>query len=86
MYLEVSLIIASILLVTTCYVIWNLMKKTELLETWVEDFTEAIESVQRDLTQIDSKGYFEEDDEVGDVFKQIKEIVKKLDSYKGEEQ
>ena len=62
------------------------MKKTELLETWVEDFTEAIESVQRDLTQIDSKGYFEEDDEVGDVFKQIKEIVKKLDSYKGEEQ
>tara|TARA_B100001564_G_C20573992_1_gene639768 strand:- start:687 stop:875 length:189 start_codon:yes stop_codon:yes gene_type:complete len=62
------------------------MKKTELLETWVEDFTEAIESVQNDLIQIDSKGYFQEDDEVGDVFKQIKEIVKKLDSYKGEEQ
>ena len=62
------------------------MKKTELLETWVEDFTEAVESVQNDLIQIDSKGYFQEDDEVGDVFKQIKEIIKKLDSYKGEEQ
>ena len=86
MYLEVSLIIVSILFVTTCYVIWNLMKKTELLETWVEDFTESIESVQNDLIQIDSKGYFQEDDEVGDVFKQIKEIIKKLDSYKGEEQ
>jgi hypothetical protein len=86
MYLEVSFVTVSILFIITCYIIWNLMKKTELLETWVEDFTEAIESVQRDLTQIDSKGYFEEDDEVGDVFKQIKEIVKKLDSYKGEEQ
>ena len=86
MYLEVSFVTVSILFIITCYIIWNLMKKTELLETWVEDFTEAIESVQRDLTQIDSKGYFEEDDEVGDVFKQIKEIIKKLDSYKGEEQ
>ena len=74
------------LLVTSCYVIWNLTKKTELLETWVENFTQMIETIQRELNEIDAKGSFEADDETGTIFKAIKETVKQLDSYKGEEQ
>tara|TARA_B100000900_G_C20418109_1_gene649771 strand:+ start:85 stop:345 length:261 start_codon:yes stop_codon:yes gene_type:complete len=86
MYLEISLGIVSLLFVTSSYVIWNLMKKTELLETWVENFTQMIETVQTELTEIDAKGSFETDDEVGQIFNQIKTTVKQLESYKGEEE
>ena len=61
------------------------MRKTELLETWVENFTQTIETVQDDLKEIDSTGHFESDDEVGAIFNQIKETVKQLESYRGEE-
>ena len=67
------------------YVIWNLTRKTELLETWVEEFTQRIETVQTDLKIIDNKGAFEADDEVGSIFEQIKEIVNELDNFRGEE-
>ena len=74
------------LLVTSWYVIWNLTKKTELLETWVEDFTQTIETINRELKEIDTKGSFESDDETGAIFKQIQDTIKQLDSYKGEEE
>ena len=86
MHLEIGLGILSFLFGTSCYVIWNLMRKTELLETWVEDFTQMIETVQTELEEIDAKGSFEADDEVGQIFNQIKTTVKQLESYKGEEE
>jgi vacuolar-type H+-ATPase subunit E/Vma4 len=79
-------IILGLLILTEGYVIWNLTKKTELLETWVENFTQTIETVQDDLKEIDSTGHFESDDEVGAIFNQIKETVKQLESYRGEEE
>ncbi len=85
MIIEIGLVIFIIADIAGCYVIWNLMKKTELLETWVEDFTQRIETVQTDLKVIDDKGAFESDDEVGSIFEQIKETVNKLDDLIGEE-
>ena len=79
-------VILGLLILTEGYVIWNLMRKTELLETWVENFTQTIETVQDDLKEIDSTGHFESDDEVGAIFNQIKETVKQLESYRGEEE
>ena len=78
-------IILGLVVLTEGYVIWNLIRKTELLETWVEDFTQRIETVQTDLKVIDDKGAFESDDEVGSIFEQIKETVNKLDNLIGEE-
>ena len=66
-------IFLGIIIFTEGYVIWNLFRKTELLETWVEDFTQQIQTVQNNLKQIDSKGHFESDDEIGSIFEQIKE-------------
>ena len=77
-------IILCLVVLTEGYVIWNLIRKTELLETWVEDFTQRIETVQTDLKVIDDKGAFEADDEVGTIFEQIKETVNKLDNLIGE--
>tara|TARA_R110000803_G_scaffold46083_1_gene96797 strand:- start:361 stop:627 length:267 start_codon:yes stop_codon:yes gene_type:complete len=85
-YLQISLVCVGLLFTTLCYVIWNLTKKTELLETWVEDFTQTIETINRELKEIDAKGSFESDDETGVIFKQIQDTVKQLDSYKGEEE
>ncbi len=78
-------IILGLLILIEGYVIWNLNRKTEMLETWVENFSQLIEAVQNNLKEVDSKGYFEEDDEVGSTFKRVKEIVKQLDEFKGEE-
>ena len=78
-------VILGLLILTEGYVIWNLMRKTELLETWVETFTRRIQRIQDDLKEIDSQGYFESDDEVGSVFERIKQIIKELDNLKGEE-
>ena len=78
-------IFLGIIIFTEGYIIWNLFRKTELLETWVEDFTQQIQTVQNNLKQIDSKGHFESDDEIGSIFEQIKETVNQLDNLKGEE-
>ena len=78
-------ILLGLVAITEGYVIWNLIRKTELLETWVEEFTQRIETVQTDLKVIDNKGAFESDDEVGSIFKQIKETVNQLDNLIGEE-
>jgi len=78
-------IILGIVVIAEVYIIWNLFRKTELLETWVEEFTQRIQKVQDDLKEIDSKGYFETDDEVGSVFERIKQIINELDNLKGDE-
>ena len=78
-------IIFGLIILTEAYVIWNLMRKAELLETWVEDFTMLIENVNDELKTIDSKGSFESDDETGAIFKQIQETVNKLTVLRGED-
>ena len=78
-------IIFGLIILTEAYVIWNLMRKAELLETWVEDFTMLIENVNNELKTIDSKGSFESDDETGTIFKQIQETVNKLTVLRGED-
>ena len=78
-------IVLGLLVITEGYVIWNLNKKTELLETWVENFSNTIQTIQEELKDIDSRGVFESDDEIGTIFKQIKQTVNQLQSYIGEE-
>ena len=63
------------------YVIWNLTRKTELLETWVENFSDRITQVQRELKDIDSTGHFESDDEIGAIFDSIKEVINELNDF-----
>lgn len=67
------------------YVIWNLMIKQEKLEDWTERYVNKINQVNRNIDTIDYKGYFEVDDEVGTIFKQIKEEVNSLEELTEEE-
>ncbi len=79
-------IVLGIVILAEGYVIWNLMRKTELLETWVEDFGDRVTRVQQELSEIDSTGHFESDDEIGSIFESIKEVINELnDLTEGEE-
>ena len=74
-------IILGLLVLVEGYVIWNLMRKTELLETWVENFSDKITQVQQELSDIDSTGHFEADDEIGSIFDSIKEVINELNDF-----
>ena len=74
-------IILGLLVLAEGYIIWNLNRKTELLETWVENFSDKVTQVQRELTEIDSTGHFEADDEIGSIFNGIKEVVNELNNF-----
>ena len=74
-------IILGLLVLAEGYVIWNLIRKTELLETWMEDFSDRVGQVQSDLNDIDSTGHFESDDEIGSIFDSIKDIINDLNNF-----
>ena len=78
-------IVLGIIVLAEGYVIWNLTRKTELLETWVEDFTDRISRVQQELSDIDSTGHFESDDEIGSIFVSIKDIINDLNNFTEQE-
>jgi len=79
MIVEIVLGIFVIGCIVEGYIIWNLMLKQEQLEDWTEDYIRKISEVNKNIDAIDYKGYFEVDDEVGQIFKQIKEEVNSLE-------
>ena len=81
----IGYIILSIISLTLSYIVFNLTRKVERLETWIEDYALRIRQTQDTLKEIDSKGNFEADDEVGVVFTAIKETVDELNEITEQE-
>ena len=81
MILEIILGLLVVIFITESYVIWNLLNKVELLETWVEDFSDRVAGTWEQKKTIDSTGHFEADDEVGSIFTSIKETIQELNQY-----
>ena len=77
----VEIVILGLFVLIEGYVIWNLIRKTELLETWIENFSDRVSQVQSDLNDIDSTGHFESDDEIGAIFEGIKDIINDLNKF-----
>ena len=77
----IEIVVLGLLVLTEGYVIWNLTRKTELLETWIENFSDKVSQVQSDLNDIDSTGHFESDDEIGAIFEGIKDIINDLNNF-----
>ena len=78
-------IILGIISLTLSYVVFNLTRKVERLETWIEDYAQRIQDTQQVLTELDNKGSFEADDEIGVVFTAIKEAVDEINEITQEE-
>jgi len=81
MVLEIALGACSILLLSSLYVNWNLLKKTELFETWIEQTSVMVQNTYSELQKIDSTGHFESDDEIGSIFEGIKLTIENLNDY-----
>jgi len=85
MIVEIMLGFFVIVCLVQAYVVWNLMIKQEQLEDWTERYVDKINQVNSNIDEIDYKGYFEVDDEVGTIFKQIKEEVNSVEELTEEE-
>ena len=81
----IGYILLSIIIITLGWTTFNLTRKVERLETWVEDYAQRIQDTQDVLKEIDSKGSFEADDEIGVVFTSIKETIDELNEITEEE-
>ena len=71
-------IILGITTITFGYTSFNLFRKVERLEDWVEDYSQRIVEADETLKQLDSEGKFESDDEIGVIFDGIKNTIKDL--------
>ena len=74
----IGYILLSIIVLMLGWTTFNLTRKAERLETWIEDYAQRVITTQEVLKEIDSKGNFEADDEVGVIFTAIKETVDEL--------
>src|SRR5210317_134891 len=81
-------IILAILLIVLGFITWNLMKKVEKYEdiaqyqqNYIENISTVIGESSKKLQEVDEKGTFESDDEVGFFFKGVKEIQRILDEF-----
>ena len=72
----------SLIIIVLLLIIWNLLKQTEQLDDLVRDTKiEIIEKINLTLLQmkdIDARGVFEKDDEVGVSFSNLINIINEL--------
>src|SRR5210317_1840579 len=81
-------IIFTILLIVLGYFTWNLLRKVERYEdiaqyqqNYMENISTVIGESSKRLREVDEKGTFESDDEIGFFFKGVKEIQSILDEF-----
>ena len=81
--MEIILIILLTLSVSISFVaIRNLIKKNEMMEDFINKQSDAIAACDARLKQIDQKGVFYADDEIGWFFGEIKKIQEALNEFR----
>jgi len=68
-------IVLGIVVCLLSYVVFNLLRKLEFYEQQIEEFYSALSVALHTMRAIDTRQMFEDDDEVGSVFKQLSDIV-----------
>ena len=83
-----TITILSVLVVTLGFTTFNLLKKNEKQEdilagymTYLNKISDTIEMSEKKMMEVDAKGSFKSDDEVGFFFEQIKTIQTALNSF-----
>ena len=77
----ILLIVLTIIITVSIFVIRNLVIKNERLEDFVSKQSEAVEACDRRLKQIDDKGIFYADDQIGFFFKEVQKIQEALNEF-----
>ena len=88
----VEIVIISVLRFSSVvlgFTTWNLLRKSEKQEdiivnydNYIREFNKQIDNADKRLKQIDEKGIFKSDDEIGWFFKQIKVIQDGISKFK----
>ena len=83
----ITIIILSILLCVSLFANWNLLRKNEAQEddiefmnNWMNNISTRTNDVLRMAREIDRKGIFEKDDEVGSIYSELKKIIETLEN------
>ena len=83
-----TIVLLSILVVTLGFTTYNLLRKNEKQEdilagymTYLNKISDTIEMSEKKMMEVDAKGSFKSDDEVGFFFEQIKTIQTALNSF-----
>ena len=86
------IIFLSVLVVVFLYTTFNLLRKNEKYEDLVEGyrvfilrFQQQVKESDKRIKEIDSKGAFKSDDEVGYFFNELKKIQDSLTNFRVEE-
>tara|TARA_R110000796_G_scaffold9791_5_gene33201 strand:- start:205 stop:453 length:249 start_codon:yes stop_codon:yes gene_type:complete len=74
-------IILTVVITTSLFIIRNLIVKNERLEDFISKQSEAIEACDKRLSQIDDKGIFYADDQIGFFFKEVQKIQEALNEF-----
>ena len=89
MILEIIIGVLGILVVIFGYTTFNLLRKNEKAEDiiisqsqFIDQFQSQLETSQKRLSEIDEKGVFEGDDEIGWFFNEIKQLQNNLLRFK----
>ena len=84
----ISHIFGIVYILVTGYVIWNQLRKQEKLEDmitqqniFIEELNDLMVASENKIKEIDQKGLFESDDEIGWFFKNIKDIQSKISNF-----
>ena len=74
-------IILTVVITASFFIIRNLILRNEKMEDFISKQSEAIEACDQRLKQIDDKGIFYADDQVGWFFKELKKIQEALNEF-----
>ena len=77
----ILLVILTVVITSSFFIIRNLIYKNEILEDFITKQSEAIDTCDQRLKDIDNKGIFYADDEIGWFFKEIKKIQEALNEF-----
>ena len=81
--MEIILVILLTLSISISFVaIRNLIKKNEAMEDFINKQSEAIAACDTRLKQVDQKGVFYADDEIGWFFEEVKKIQEALNEFR----
>jgi predicted PurR-regulated permease PerM len=82
------IIILSLAICVLGYISYNLFKKVEKLESivdsqqqYVNKFSNTVDYTKKRLDNIDAKGTFESDDEIGWFFESVKTLQRELNDF-----
>ena len=74
-------IILAVVITVSFFIIRNLILRNEKLEDFITKQSEAIKACDQRLKQVDDRGIFKSDDEIGWFFKEVKKIQEALNEF-----